>query len=734
MRLRTRIFLLVASSALIAGLVAYIAIDRLLVSSYQTLEQSVVRSETERARNTLQADATMLAKSAADWGNWDDMHEALGDGTAEFYRGNFIPVTFTGLDITHLVAIDSSGQVRMASGYDFANDVMIPIPDDYAAMAAQLQRALRASGRDTLTAFVNTSAGPELVAIQPVRPTSSNAASRGDVILARALDARYAEKLTTQLRRDVAFLAPETWQAGADTLTIELADERRAWGLFRIDGPDGEPVLVGRVGVPREIHAQAQDTLGLVTLVIAIIILLAPVGAELIIDRVVVARVRGLRDWASAVAAGGALTPPSFAGGQDEIGDLANSIGSMATHLNGVQKDLEHAREQADRANRAKSDFLAGASHEIRTPLTAILGYAELLQERKLGDEEYFSYVNTIRSNGEDLLNLLNDILDLSKVEAGRLDLSWEKSDIRAVLLGVVALLQVRARARKLTLTLVGEDDLPARAFIDPVRFRQIMLNLVGNAIRYTDQGEVTVQCRVDRSNPVAARLYVSVRDTGVGMDATQIARLFQPFTQLGHSGARRAGGTGLGLALSQEFAHALGGTIRVESAPGTGSVFTLELPLGDLTGVPLAGSEPLPQPVEERAVDEATFPGCRVLVVEDNEVNLLLVRKLLERLAVELHCEVDGMAALNHLQETAVRYDLVLLDMQLPSLDGYGVARRLRTANYSGVLVALTASAMAGERDRAIQAGCDDFIAKPLQTRAFLQTCRSWLRRTGQR
>jgi len=730
MQLRTRVFLAVAAAALFFGFVIYVAVDRLVLDGYREVEQDVVRAEAERARNALHAEAQSLAASAADWGNWDELHDALG---APARAGNFAttylaPVTFSGLGVARIAVIDRGGDVRMAAAYDAATGGMAELPADYPAMLRQLQRALRASGKDVLATVVRTAAGAEIVAIHAVHPMTGRAASRGDIVLARALDDALAARLALMLRRDLAFLPAA---AAADdqpaSVWVDFTSEQQAAGYFRIDDLDGDTVQVGRVDVPRDIRAQAQETLAMVALVLAVIVLLAPVVAELVIDRIVVARLRGLRDWVGAVAAGGALAPPPAVDGRDEIGDLMQSVGSMATHLDGVQKDLELAREQADRANRAKSEFLAGASHEIRTPLTAILGYAELLHDRRLGDDEYFRYLTTIRDNGEELLGILNDVLDLSKVEAGRLDLSWEKTDIRVVLLGVATLLEVKAIERGLTLVVEGADELPARAFIDPARFRQVMINLVGNAIRYTDHGGVTIRCRVERPTPASARLFVEVHDTGIGLDATQMARLFRPFTQLSYGNARRSGGTGLGLALSQEFARAMGGCIQVRSKPGEGSVFTLELPLGDLTGVPAAGSVPLLPPAPG---DEEIFPGARVMLVEDNEVNCLLVEKLLEKLAVVVHTETDGMAALNHLLRSGERYDLVLLDMRLPSLDGYTIARRLRAAEYRGIVVALTASTMAGERERALGAGCDDFIAKPLQASAFLRTCRDWLRR----
>lgn len=722
MALRSRIFLLVAVTALLGGLMVYLVLDRMLVSSYQNLERDVLSTEVDRARQALREESDILAMRAADMAVRDAWKAVLS-------RGGTAPVAAPWMetqDFDLLLALDGRGQRKVALMRDRDAVLGDPLADDVqAGIAPWLQKTEQP---ETATMTMATRTGVVLVVVRRVHAGDDTTPVLGSLVLASVMDERMAARIAARLHRDFSFL-PAT--AGALPLQLDFSDEQRAWGQFRLDDPGGVPVLLARVGLSRDIHLQARQTLGLITLVLAVIMLVAPVLAELAIDRVVISRVRQLRDWASAVARGGPLAPPNDVGGADEIGDLSRSIGSMATHLDGVQKDLELAREQADRANRAKSEFLAGASHEIRTPLTAILGYAELLQDRRLGDDEYFRYLATIRDNGEELLSLLNDVLDLSKVEAGRLDLCWEKTDIRAVVLGVATLLEVKAGERGLSLQVEGTDELPARAFVDPLRLRQILVNLVGNAIRYTDQGSITLHCKMQHLGPANARLLVEVRDTGIGMDTTQLARLFRPFTQLGY-GTRRSGGTGLGLALSQEFARAMGGSIRAESTPGKGSTFFLELPLGDLAGVPLAGSVPLapvaaPEPGPQ---DDEMFPGARVLLVEDNPVNCLLVQKLLEKLAVDVHTENDGMRSLEHLLKSGEHYDLVLLDMRLPSLDGYAIARRLRAADYRGTVVALTASAMTGERERALGAGCDDFISKPLQALDFLRTCRGWLRR----
>ncbi len=726
MTIRTRIFLLVAVTALLSGLMVYLALDRLLVGSYQELEQKVLSTEIDRARQVIQEESDALtarAGSMAVRDAWEMLLTGRGDAPAD------VP-WMREQDFGVLLALDADGKQKFAmvrNEYSASRDQLTK--DVRAGISAILQDATR---QDPISVMVETRAGVALVIIQRIRSGAGHSPVMGELVLASLLDDSMAARVAARIHHDFSFVP-----AAADALPLRLdfSDEQRAWGEFRLDDAAGKPLLLGRVSMPRDIHQQVKQLMGLITLILAVIMLVAPVLVELAIDRFVISRVRQLRDWASAVADGGPLAPPNAVGGGDEVGDLSRSIGSMATHLDGVQKDLELAREQADRASRAKTEFLAGASHEIRTPLTAILGYAELLQDRRLGDDEYFHYLATIRDNGEELLSLLNDVLDLSKIESGRLDLSWEKTDIRAILLGVLNLLEIKASERGLTLQVNGADGLPARAFIDPMRFRQIFVNLVNNAIRYTDHGGITLICRMNHPSPTNAQLTIEVRDTGIGMDTTQMARLFRPFTQLGY-GARRSGGTGLGLALSQEFARAMGGSIRVESAPGKGSTFFLELPLGDLSGVPLAGSVPLaPPPIPEPTpLDNETFSGACVLLVEDNPVNCLLVEKLLEKLEVQVHAESDGMIALEHLLKSGERYDLVLLDMRLPSLDGYAIARRLRAADYRGTVVALTASAMTGERERALGAGCDDFIAKPLQASDFLRTCRGWLRRSRNR
>ncbi len=731
MRLRSRVFLLVATAALASGVLAYFAVSRLLLDSYLALEQDAVRTEASRARDALFVTASSLATANADWAYWDEAHEALAGPADVFGTRNLTPNTLDTLGLTRIVLVDLQGNLRASISRRTGG----PVHPDYAVVVRHAQQSLRAAGLAQLSGMVRTPEGRlEMIAIAGVNATSGNDESRGDVFFAREIDQELVQQLAETLHRRVALFDPkDVPPPGNEALWVQTNGDNEAFGWFVAYDLAGQPVVVGRVSVPREVYAQARETMNLVGVVLFLICVLVPLLSEVAIDRLVVARIRGLRDWAQRVAAGGSLDAPVAANGRDEVADLSASIAGMATHLQGVQKDLEAAREQADRANRAKSDFLAGASHEIRTPLTAILGYAELLQERRLDPADYEHYVNTIRSNGEELLEILNDILDISKVEAGRLDLSWEKCDIGAIVAGVVSLLHVKAAARGLSLAMVCEGALPAQAFLDPVRFRQILVNLVGNAIRYTDKGGITVSCRVDAADTVNARLRVDVRDTGIGMSDDQVARLFRPFTQLG-TGSRRSGGTGLGLSLSQEFARAMGGTISVASHPGDGSTFTLELPLGDLAGVAFVDYDAEAASAPPPAVDDdpRKFPGRRVLVVEDNPVNRLLVDKLLERIAVTVEDAGDGRQALERLLERGETYDLVLLDMHLPEVDGYSVVRRLRASGYRGTVVAITASATAGERERALSAGCDDFIAKPLQARFFLRTCRHWLALAG--
>ncbi len=379
---------------------------------------------------------------------------------------------------------------------------------------------------------------------------------------------------------------------------------------------------------------------------------------------------------------------------------------------------LRLAKDSAESATRAKSEFLANMSHEIRTPMTAILGYADLLESPRRSDEERNNYIRVIRRNGEYLLQILNDILDLSKIEAGKLEVETVSCSPVNIISEVESLMRVRAIEKNITFDVEYAAHLPRRMASDPTRIRQILLNLVSNAIKFTANGQVKLRVSLEADAP-NARVRFDVIDTGIGLTAEQQTRLFLPFGQADSSTTRRFGGTGLGLAICQRLALMLGGELSVTSDFGRGSTFSFSLLTGnameeDAADVEKGASDPLP--VKSIVADRV---GGRILLAEDGADNRRLVMIYLEEAGFVIDAVPDGRAAVEAIvatSKTAKAYDLVLMDMQMPVLDGYGATRELRRLGYTTLpIIALTAHAMAGEREKCLASGCDDFVTKPL-------------------
>ena len=414
--------------------------------------------------------------------------------------------------------------------------------------------------------------------------------------------------------------------------------------------------------------------------------------------------------------------------GLEEVRELSQSIEVFAAEIEGARKNLERKVEERTlelgRANRAKSEFLAHMSHELRTPMGAILGFSELLKADGLDSQTTHEYHSNIHSNAQHLLSLLNDLLDLSKIEAGQMTVESLAFHPQGLAQQVTTLLSARAAERGIELELELVGELPNRVVSDPTRFRQILINLVGNAIKFTESGSVQVLLRhdEDEDEPV---LSVQVRDTGIGIPEDKIETIFEAFAQADSSTTRRFGGTGLGLAISRHLAELLGGSLEVSSEVGQGSCFTLKLRAPVDRRNLDEGSESGPEPVEE-----LRFGGC-VLIVDDVPLNRKLLTIQLSRLGLEVEEAENGRQANDRIYAKAEEgrpFDLVLMDMQMPVLDGYGAVAELRARSYSGSVLALTAHAMAGDRERCLEAGCDGYLTKPVERRALHQALRRHL------
>jgi signal transduction histidine kinase len=415
---------------------------------------------------------------------------------------------------------------------------------------------------------------------------------------------------------------------------------------------------------------------------------------------------------------------------------LVEDLEARNAELERARAEADDARRRAEAAARVKSEFLANMSHELRTPMTAILGFADVLESGGAGEAERRDYLRTIRRSGEHLLALINDVLDFSKIEAGCMAVESIDVSPLQVVGDALAMLRERAESKGLMLRTGCDGPVPVTVRSDPTRLRQILINLVGNAIKFTDSGSVDVRIRM-ATPPDAERplMEFAVRDTGIGLAPEAIDRLFRPFTQADGTTTRRYGGTGLGLAISRRLAELLGGSIRVESEPGKGSVFTVVVATGSLEGVSLvSGLDALAARAKNRRCASARLAG-RILLAEDGPDNQRLIAFHLRHAGAEVDIVGDGRAAVDHVLRAAKGrqgYDLVVLDMQMPEMDGYQAASVLRARGWRGPIVALTANTDGGERERCLAAGCDAFASKPLDREALLATCAAHLRPPG--
>ncbi len=399
--------------------------------------------------------------------------------------------------------------------------------------------------------------------------------------------------------------------------------------------------------------------------------------------------------------------------------------------LEETKQSLHHAREQAESANRAKSQFLANMTHEIRTPLNSILGFADIMRRGSVSPGDTAEYLEIIVNSGRHLVELVDEVLDVSKVETGRMEIERQPCELRAVIKEVVGLLSPKAAERDTALIAQVSDDIPGVITTDRFRLRQILLNLIGNAIKFTSHGSIRVDCELQKTNnsspELQQKLAINITDTGIGIAPDRLEAIFEPFVQADSSMTRQYGGTGLGLTLSRSLAELLGGSLSVTSVFGVGSTFTVVIdpaPMHD--GFPAASAAPAV--VSDAVVSDIAAPTLpaqqtphrgRLLIVDDVVTNRRYLRLLLKRAGFEIVEAENGQKALDAIE--AQDFDLVLMDLQMPVMDGYQATEQLRQSGIDIPVIAVAANAFEASLQKSLKAGCNAWLTKPVDPDALL-------------